>query len=307
MGPELYLRVLEDGANVVLAGRSSDAALFAALGLRHGMPAGPSWHAGKVLECGAAPAVQRLYPDCCLATIDHDGFTVEIPNPAMRCSALSVRAHGYYENADPYRIGEPGGTIDTSQCVYSEVADGAVRVTGSRFIPADRYEVRVEGCRFAGYRSIAIAGISDSVLLRHFTEFHDTWRDRVIEKVDTSLGMTIDKQYRLIMRVYGRPDATGTDRLETERVGVLIEAVAETQATAHAIVAIAVHTGMHHPVTGWEGFVSNLAVPFSPAVLDGGAVYEWSVNHLVTLENAWEPFRVTGPRRVSRESADAAW
>ncbi len=44
-----------------------------------------------------------------------------------------------------------------------------------------------------------------------------------------------------------------------------------------------------------------------PAVFDGGALYEWSVNHVVELEHPEEPFRRIGPRSVTRETSHAAW
>ena len=306
IGPEPYMEALDAGADAVIAGRSSDAAIFAALGLRGGVPSGPAWHAGKVLECGAAAAVERIHPDCILAKFEGDSFTVELPNSAMVCSELSVRAHGYYENADPFEIHEPGGTIDTKACRFEELPGGKVRVTGSRFRPAAKYEVRVEGSRLAGYRSVAFAGISDPVLLGDLRHFLATCEERIIAKCAESLGLARGSDYQLVIRRYGSPGAP-PDPFETHRIGIVFEAVAADQAKARAVAAIASHTALHHPVRGWEGFVSNLAIPFSPAVFDGGAVYEWSVNHLVTIDSPTGLFRMTTPRRVGRETVDAAW
>ncbi len=306
IGPEPYRRAFDAGANVVIAGRSSDAAIFAALATRLGVAPGPAWHAGKVLECGAAAAVKRVHPDCIIATYADDAFTVELPNPAMACTELSVRAHGYYENADPYQIHEPGGTIDTTQSVYREIGGGRVRVEGSRFIPADRYEVRVEGSRFIGYRSIAIAGVSDPILLADLDTFLSTSQTQIVRKCEESLGMVHGKDFRLCVRRYGAADGQPSAGM-THTVGIVYEVVAGEQARARAAVAVAVHTVLHHPVSGWEGFVSNLAIPFSPAVFDGGPVYEWSVNHLVTLDDPVAPFRIAGPRTITAEYDDAAW
>jgi hypothetical protein len=306
IGPEPYIQALDAGADVVVAGRSSDAAIFAALAMRGGVPPGPAWHAGKVLECGAAPAVQRIHPDCILAMFEGDGFTVELPNPAMVCSELSVRAHGYYENADPFEIHEPGGTIDTTACRFEELPGGKVRVIGSRFRPAGQYEVRVEGSRLAGYRSVAFAGISDPILLDDLPHFLATCEERIVAKCAESLGLTCGSDFRLVIRRYGSPGAPA-DPGETHRIGIIFEAVAADQAKARAVAAIASHTALHHPVRGWEGFVSNLAIPFSPAVFDGGPVYEWSVNHLVAIDTPTGPFRITPPRGVGRETANAAW
>src|SRR6202043_2381908 len=56
MGVEPLQRALEGGADFILAGRCSDSALYAALPLLRGFPAGLSWHAGKVSECGTMAA-----------------------------------------------------------------------------------------------------------------------------------------------------------------------------------------------------------------------------------------------------------
>jgi hypothetical protein len=69
MGSEPYLRALAQGAQVVLAGRSSDTAIFADIPVRAGIPAGIAWHAAKIIECGAASVEQRTWPDCLMATL----------------------------------------------------------------------------------------------------------------------------------------------------------------------------------------------------------------------------------------------
>ena len=83
MGAEPIAKVLEDGADVVVAGRSSDTSLFAAIPLARGFPDGLVWHAGKILECGAACAAIRLAPDCMFATIRKDHFVVEPPGKEL--------------------------------------------------------------------------------------------------------------------------------------------------------------------------------------------------------------------------------
>jgi hypothetical protein len=166
MGAEPFMAALAAGAEVVLAGRASDTAIFAALPLLRGLPPGPVWHAAKILECGAAAVEQRLYPDCLMAWVDGEGFVVEPPNPRMRCTPASVAAHTLYENPDPFRLYEPSGMLDTSGARYLAVSDRAVRVTGSRFVPAEVYTVRLEGAEYVGHRYVVVAGIRDPVVLR---------------------------------------------------------------------------------------------------------------------------------------------
>src|SRR5437016_2551661 len=113
MGIEPIQAALADGAKLVIAGRCSDVAIYAALPVLRGIPKHVAFHAGKILECGAASVAQRLYPDCLAAELDEHGFTVEPPNPELRCTPQSVAAHTLYENADPYMLTEPGGILDT--------------------------------------------------------------------------------------------------------------------------------------------------------------------------------------------------
>lgn len=112
MGEEPYLRALDNGAEVVIAGRSSDCAIFAGIPVREGIPAGVAWHAAKILECGAASVEQRKSPDCIMATCRSDHFDVEPLDPDLRCTPQSIASHSLYENADPYYLVESNGTID---------------------------------------------------------------------------------------------------------------------------------------------------------------------------------------------------
>jgi hypothetical protein len=69
MGAEPFQRALEAGADVVIAGRASDTAIFAALPTLRGFPEGIAWHCAKILECGAAAVVNRKTPDCMFAWV----------------------------------------------------------------------------------------------------------------------------------------------------------------------------------------------------------------------------------------------
>ena len=83
MGAEPFIRALEQGADVVLAGRASDTAIFASVPLMRGFPAGLAWHAAKILECGAAAVVNRKSPDCMFVWLRHDHFLVAAPDPDL--------------------------------------------------------------------------------------------------------------------------------------------------------------------------------------------------------------------------------
>src|SRR3954462_997441 len=112
-GPECFIDALEQGANVVIAGRTSDTSIFTAIPMMRDIPHGIAFHAAKILECGAASTVRRKYPDSMVAYLDQHGFVVEPPNPEMVCTPQSVASHVLYETADPFRLVEPAGTVVT--------------------------------------------------------------------------------------------------------------------------------------------------------------------------------------------------
>jgi len=154
MGAEPLQHALAQGADVVLAGRASDTALFAAVPLSAGLPPGLIWHCAKTIECGAVcSTVPR--GDGLVADIDANGFEVEPAALDAGCTPLGIASHTLYENADPILIREPAGTLDTSGARYTAVDDRRTRVEGSTF-REEPYTVKLEGAAPVGYQTIAI-------------------------------------------------------------------------------------------------------------------------------------------------------
>lgn len=294
MGVEPLNEALDRGARLVIAGRASDTALFAALPIKRGFTPGPAWHSGKILECGAASTVQRLFPDTMVATVDDEGFTIGPMNPAMRCSPLSVAAHTLYENGDPFVMREPSGTLETTDCVYESIDDRLVRVKGSVFHPADEYTVKLEAAELVGYRSFSISGVRDPMILRDLDQFLGEVRERTYAKVLDTAGVG-PECYQLNFRRYGLDGAMGSLEPETaigHEIGLMIEAIAETQELASIIASYGRYLALHNPVAHWTGMVTNLAVPMSPPVINHGEVYQFTMNHVVIPDSPTEMFRV---------------
>jgi hypothetical protein len=296
MGIEPIQSALNAGAQVVVAGRCSDVAIYASLPVLEGIPKHVAFHAGKILECGSAAVAQRFYPDCMAAELDQDGFTIEPPNPTFRCTPQSVAAHTLYENADPYHLVESGGVVDTTAAQYEAVSDRAVRVSGARFIPAQKYTVKIEGAALAGYRSIVVAGIRDPLVLRQLDAFLAGLRTVVERKIEDSLKLSRDA-YTLQFRVYGSNGSLGRaepcPHAEGHEVGLIIDVVAPSQSLAADILPIVWHTGLHHPIPEQQGLISNLAFPFSPPGADMGPVYRFCANHVWQLDDPCKPFCMT--------------
>jgi hypothetical protein len=297
MGAEPFIDALQEGAQVIIAGRASDSAIFAAIPLMNGADPGPAWHAAKILECGAAAVAQRLYPDCMMADIRQHDFSVYAPNAALRCTPQSVAAHTLYENADPYLITEPSGIIDTTACSYEEESGGAVRVSGSRFLEKANYDVKLEAVAERGHRHLIPGAIRDPLILRNLDRFLQESRQVVETKVSESLGHEVGRDFDLLFRVYGRDGAMGdleplAGRVGHE-VGLHLEVLSGERSVGHEVCAVAWHTILHHPIPEWSGLVSNIAFPYSPPEVYVGPVFEFVANHVMQIDDPLSPFSIS--------------
>ena len=201
MGPEPFIEALDAGAQVVLAGRASDPASWAAAVTRAQLPPAPAWYAGKMLECGATPSIPKGH-DCLFVTVREDHVECEPTNPARRCTPLSVANHSLHENSSPIHHIEPGGMLDTSDCRFDPSVIARCAFHGMRWSPADRYTIKLEGVELAGYRSVCVCGTRDPLLIGRLDDFIASVRAEVATKA-AAFGAAADS-YQLGIRVYGR-------------------------------------------------------------------------------------------------------
>ena len=292
MGPEPYLEALQSGAQVILAGRSTDPAPWAALAMHHGMPAANAWYAGKMLECGTGAAVPKGH-DCQLAAVGRDYVEVEPASPQRRCTPLSVAIQALHENASPVAHKEPGGTLDTTDCRLEAVSDRAVRISGMKWLP-QRYTVKLEAAQRVGYSAMTIAGTRDPLLIDRIDEFLKTVREAVAFKT-SGFNVRAD-DYRLVFRLYGKNGVMGDWEPESNpsshELGIVVEAVAETQEIASAVNAIARVTLLHTDFPGRLCKEGNMAFPFSPSDIERGAIYEFSMRHVVEPDDPLQMFPI---------------
>ena len=295
MGVEPIEAALAQGAEVVLAGRASDTSLYAAVPHMMGADPGLTWHMGKTIECGAACAV-RPWADGLFVYLHDTYFDVEVLDQANGLTPQSVAAHTLYENANPFLIPEPSGVLNTEWATYEALSDRVVRVTGSRFEPAETYTVKLEGAALAGYQTIAIGGIRDGVIIRQLDQLLPMADGYFRKKIRDVFGGRVDpSSIEIRYRIYGRDAVLGELeplRHETgHEVGVLITVTAPTQELAHAIMTFVAHASAHLPIPEYHGLVSSLAYPFSPPEIDRGPVYRFTVNHVVLPDDPCEMFR----------------
>jgi hypothetical protein len=292
MGHEPIAAALRAGADVVLAGRATDTALTAALPLMRGMPAGPTWHAGKIVECGGSCTTNPTAGGV-LARIDHGGFTIEPLAADVTCTPTSVAAHMLYENADPFRLREPAGTISVADARYTAIDDRMVRVEGSRFEPADQYTNKLEGAAVTGYQTLSFTGIRDPKILRSIQVWAETFQKALAREVTSALDLAPDS-WDADLRLYGYNAILGDldpAPATPREVGVMLLVSAADQKTATAISKVANPLLLHLPLPTMN-YLPSLAFATSPAHIERGATYEFVLNHVVDVDAPTELFRI---------------
>jgi hypothetical protein len=286
MGVEPLQDALARGAQLIVAGRCSDAALFAALPLQHGFPAGLSWHAGKIVECGTL-ACETMGPGVMVVTMREDSFSVRPIGEGLRCTPQSVAAHSLYETANPFLFAEPSGTLDISGATYEAEADDTVRVSGSQFHPAAEYSVKLEGAELIGYRTMLIGGVRDPLILGQLGDWLDKIRAYTTDSILRTTGIRLDDdRYRVGFQVYGRDAVMG--RLETaaapaHEVGIVCTTLAPTQAEATEMARLCRQPLLHAPIPEWKGSITGFAYLHNPPWTELGAAYRFCLNHVLLL------------------------
>ena len=293
MGMEPYLEALAHGADVIVAGRSYDPAVIAAVPVQNGFDCGLAIHMGKILECGAAAAEPGGIADCMLGTLRKDHFVLEPLNPQRRCTTASVAAHSLYEKDNPVHLLLPGGALDLSAARFEAMDDRRVKVSGSAFLAADTYTIKLEGAERVGFRSIFIAGVRDPLLISQI----DTIIEFVQKAVAQAMPYTPGQDYQLLFRLYGKNGVMGAWEPEQggcgHELGIVGEAVGATRRIAAAVCSFARGAMLHYHYPGRKATAGNLAFPYSPSDIDMGEVYNFSIYHLLEVEDPLEPFAIT--------------
>ncbi|NKB56452.1 MAG: acyclic terpene utilization AtuA family protein [Alphaproteobacteria bacterium] len=291
-GAEQIGAALDTGADIVLAGRATDTAIVSALSLRRGDHAGAAWHGAKIAECGALCSTDPT-SGVILLDIDREGFTVEPMADDANCTPHSVSAHMLYENSDPFILYEPGGHLDVTEAKYVSLDARRVRVTGSQWVPSDRYTVKLEGARIGGYQTTIMAVLRDERYVANAREWTEKLHRFVCREIESRMRLAAE-DYDLEFRLIGVDSVLGA--LETKpsnpaEVGVLGVITASSAEIASEIGKLINPYVLHYPLTRDEE-LPTFAFPYSPAQSERGALYEFCLNHVMTLDDPMEAFRL---------------
>lgn len=295
MGPEPFIKAFDMGAQVIIAGRTYDPAVFSSLAIKEGFDEGLATHIGKILECAAIAATPGSGSDCMFGTLRKDEFELEPLSPIRKCTTLSVAAHTLYEKSNPTMLPGPGGVLDLTGTTFIQNKENSVIVRGSKHVATEggNYFVKLEGARRVGARTVSVAGVRDPIMIKQI--------DTIIEEVKAKVASNFKDygigDFFLDFKVYGKNAVMGLFKnLEFEagaEIGIVIEAVAETQEQASTICSFARSTLLHYGYEGRKSTAGNLAFPFSPSDFKAGDVYEFSLYSLMESKDPCEHFPIT--------------
>lgn len=297
MGVEAFIRAMEEGPDVIIAGRACDTAVFACVPFALGHARGSAMHMAKIIECTSICCMPGGR-DAMLGTLEGDAFVLESMNPERAATPLSVAAHSLYEQADPLTVHEPEGVLHVGDARFEAVDDRRTRVSGARWEPTDRFTVKIEGSEWVGERAVMLAGSCDPKVIEMREEIIAGVRRNVSDILPSAPGGLYD----LHVRVYG----TGaTDLFESgavERRGTapevffLVDCVAERADLAKAVVGVTKQYLLHHGFPGRLSTGGNIAFPFTPPEMSTGAAYRFSVYHLMDCDDLAAVFPVSVER-----------
>jgi hypothetical protein len=287
MGPEPYIRALSEGAEVVLGGRTTDAAVIAAVALMRGSNVAAAWHGAKVTECGGLCSIGG---GPVILHVDDTGFEVEPVDPSSRCTPETVSAHMLYENSDPFLLTEPGGALDVREADYQSLNDRVTRVTGMAWLPRP-YSMKLEGASGGPFQTIMFIGIEDPFVLKSLNLFESRLLRRLRERAERTVGAG---DWDISLRIYGWNGISGLRRPDDAptplEVGVMFVATAQTQEMATHIAKTCNPLFFHFPLEpGIE--MPSYAYPFTPAEIERGQVFEFRLCHIVETADGFELVR----------------
>lgn len=289
MGAEPMLKALEKGADVVIASRSSDVCIFAALALWKGFPKNVAYYAGKVLECASFCAEPYMGKESVLGILNNDSVCVKAMHPEQRCTPASLASHSMYERASPYFEKLPGGEIDMRDCLYEQVDHKTTKVRGMKFNESKDYWIKIEGAAYVGERRYSIIGVRDPQTIANIDKAVAWARSKVKEQYGKD-----GEKYKLVYHIYGKNGVLGdmepVKEIRSHELGIVVEAVSKDKQLAEDIVLLGAR-GLFYARLPTKGTAGGAAM-LTDGVMSAPPVYRWSINHIIKVDNPLSLFKI---------------
>ncbi len=289
MNAEPIRAALRAGADVVIAGRSSDCAIFAAPLLEAGFSPAVSYYTGKLMECASFCAEPYMGKESILGRIAGETVEVTAMHPGQRCTPASLASHSMYERTNPFREYVAGGYVDMTNCRYEQVAEKTTRASGQTFVPSPTCKVKLEGAGLVGQRRLAVVGIRDPHTIALIDKAIEWARGKLVERFGPS-----GSNYQVFYHLYGRnavmKDLDAKPELAPHELGIVIETVHRDGRMAEEICALATRNLFYARLPETKG-TAGAAALMSDEILVGEPGYEWTLNHTIEVRDPMELFR----------------
>ncbi len=282
-----YIEALDMGADVIIGGRSSDIAIFAAPAIRKGYPEALAYYLGKALECASFCAEPYGAKESVIGEITGEDVKLTAMSPYQRCTVASVAGHAMYERSNPYFEHFAGGMIDMTNCHYEQYSEKTCRVTGPVFVPIEgRIKIKLEGSGKVGERYVGIAGVRDPYTIKNIDKVLDWSRDQVKERFG-------DEGYELYYHVYGKNGVMGplepVKEIKSHELCIVCQGVAPTAEMAEEITMTGTRQIFYARLPEVKGTAGTAAFSFEEVFL-ASVAYKWTLNHTVEVDDPMELF-----------------
>lgn len=289
-GVHPFIKALEMGADVIIGGRSSDCAIFAAAAIHEGFPENNAYYIGKVLECASFCAEPYMAKETIIGTITQDDVKVTAMHPAQRCTVASVAGHAMYERSNPYYEYVAGGMLNMTKCNYEQHDEKTCRITGAEFKPIEgKVKVKLEGSGKVGERYIGLAGIRDPYTIKHIDEVVAWSKAQVEERFAGA-------DYKISFRIFGKNGVMGdlepVKETKSHELMVVVEGVAEAKEIAHEVTMIGTRQIFYARLPEVKGTAGTAAFVVDE-VLEASPAYYWTMNHIIEVDDPMELFQVS--------------
>src|SRR5690625_2551885 len=287
-GVHPFMKALDMGADVVIGGRSSDIAIFAAAAIREGFPENHAYYAGKVLECASFCAEPYGAKESVIGTVTHEDVKVTAMSPEQRCTIASVAGHAMYERSNPFYEYFAGGMLDMSECHYEQYDEKTTRITGQKFVPVEGdVKVKLEGAGLVGEKFIGIAGVRDPYTIRNIDDVIQFAHEQVTKQFE-------DVEYNLHFHIFGKNGVMGElepiKEIKSHELGIVVEGITKDKVTAEELTLFATRQIFYAKLPEVKG-TAGTASFIVDDVMYAGPTYRWTMNHTRSEE-----------RRVGKEN-----
>ena len=289
-GVEQIIDALNEDPDIIIAGRTTDTAIIAALPIMKGTSPGTAWHGAKIAECGALCTTNPL-SGVIIVEFFENKFTVEPMANDAKATPDTVSAHMLYENANPFILYEPGGYLDTTSARYIAENERKVLVFNSKWIEDPDYKVKIEGAALTGYQNLIIAMLRDKRYVANVEKWASDLKSQCSRQVCKRLSIR-KKDFSIELRLIGKNACFGSYEIQESKpheIGVLAIVTAESPELTNEIAKMLNPFMLHHPLNSNEE-LPTFAFPFSPADVSRGPVYKFCLHHTWELENPLEIF-----------------